>query len=209
MGGKEWMAVLFFMSGASGSGKSAVLPVLRLLLPDVMVYEFDSVGVPVDADTAWRQRTAEYWIRRALIHQQEGKHTLIAGHAQYGEALACPSFPSIEAFAMCLLDCADVVRIDRIRSRDGHDQNASMEMLCWAAWQRMHAVDPQWRPDVIQKGGDLAMQWDRWNSWQRGDPRWKVRVIDTTHLSVEEAAREIALWVQDARGGSGSRVEGG
>jgi len=199
----EGTDMLFFITGASGSGKSACLPSLRLLLPEIRIYEFDSVGVPDGADTAWRQRTAEYWVRKVLGHQQDGIDTLVAGHAQYGELLACPSANQLDRVAACLLDCADVVRIDRIRGRDGHSQWASMEMLCWAAWQRMHAVDPQWRPDVIQNGGDPSMRWERWSAWQRGDPRWQVWTLDTTYLTVGEVAQKIADWVLAARPGRG------
>lgn len=59
----------------------------------------------------------------------------------------------------------------------------------------MHAVDPQWRPDVIQDGSAPEMCWDRWHDWQRGDPRWDIWVLDTTELSVETVAEHIAAWV--------------
>ena len=60
-----------------------------------------------------------------------------------------------------------VVRIDPLRARGATGD--TQEMLCWAAWQRMHAVDPQWRPDVIREGGAAEMRWERWEGWQRGD----------------------------------------
>ena len=72
-------------------------------------------------------------------------------------------------------------------------------MLCWAAWQRMHAVDPQWRQDVIREGGAAEMRWERWEDWQRGDRRWQVRVIDTTAMTMEEVAAEVSRWVQERR----------
>jgi hypothetical protein len=56
----------------------------------------------------------------------------------------------------------------------------------WAAWQRVHAVDPQWCPDVIRQERPGEMQWERWDSWKRGDPRWRVHVIDTTNLTVAQ-----------------------
>jgi len=68
-------------------------------------------------------------------------------------------------------------------------------MLNWAAWQRLHAVDPQWRPDVIQRQSAAGMQWARWATWQRGAPRWQVWVLDTTLFSPEEVAERIASWV--------------
>ena len=37
-----------------------------------------------------------------------------------GEVLACPSATHIDGVMMCLLDCYDVVRIDRLRARGLH-----------------------------------------------------------------------------------------
>ena len=107
------------------------------------------------------------------------------------------SAPQVDGVVACLLDCYDVVRIDRLRARDLH--GATQEMLCWAAWQRMHAVDPQWRQDVIRDESAPEMRWERWESWQRGDPRWHVQVIDTTALTIEEVASEVSRWAKEIR----------
>lgn len=117
---------------------------------------------------------------------------MVCGGAILGEVLACPSAPQAGPVAVCLLDCGDVLRIDRLRSRGTH--GCTQEMLSWAAWQRVHAVDPQWRPDVIREGGAPGMRWERWASWLRGDPRWQVEVIDTTPLSPPEVATAVARW---------------
>ena len=61
--------MLFFVTGASGSGKTAIIPRLRQRLPQVAVYDFDSIGVPPDADAAWRQQATERWLRQAIAHQ--------------------------------------------------------------------------------------------------------------------------------------------
>lgn len=178
-----------------GAGKTACMPRLRQLLPQVALYDFDAVGVPPHAGVAWRQQTTEHWLQHALIHQAEHQDTIICGGALLGEILACPSALQVDGIAVCLLDCADVVRIDRLRARGTH--GATQDMLNWAAWQRLHAVDPQWRPDVIQTGAAPGMQWARWATWQRGDPRWQVWVLDTTTLSLDEVAERIACWVHE------------
>jgi hypothetical protein len=171
------------------------MPHLRRLLPQVVLYDFDAVGVPPHAGAPWRQQTTEYWLKQALVHQAEARDTLVCGGALLGEILACPSAPQVNGIAVCLLDCADVVRIDRLRVRGTH--RATQDMLNWAAWQRLHAVDPQWRPDVIQRQSAPGMQWVRWAAWQRGDPRWQVWVLDTTTLSLDGVAEQIASWVHE------------
>lgn len=60
----------------------------------------------------------------------------------------------------------------------------------------VHAVDPQWRQDVICNAELDAMRWERWTSWPRGDSRWRVRAIDTTELGIDQVVERIASWVQ-------------
>lgn len=187
--------MLFLVTGASGSGKTACLEKLRGLTLDIAWFDFDDVGVPDDADKIWRQRTAEYWVQKAIDLQSKGQSMGLNGNVTYGEILACPSSIKINRIEACLLDCHDVTRVDRLRRRGTY--GATQDMLCWAAWQRMHAVDPQWRRDVIKDGGAPEMVWQRWEDWQRGDERWQVRVIDTTKLTIDQVAVEVASWIRE------------
>ena len=127
-------AMVFFLTGAGGSGKTACMPHLRRLLPQVILYDFDAVGVPRSAGTVWRQETTEYWLQQALVHQVEARDTMICGGAVLGEVLACPSALKINGISAGLLDCADVVRIDRLRASG--KRGAAQGMLNWAAWRQ-------------------------------------------------------------------------
>jgi hypothetical protein len=188
--------MLYLVTGASGSGKTACLEVLRPRNPQIVWYDFDELGVPTNADLVWRQQTTEYWLQRAIQNQAKGLDTCINGNMILGEVLACPSAPKINGLAVCLLDCYDVARIDRLRTR-GSD--LTHEMLCWAAWQRMHAVDPQWYQNTIRNDAAPEMRWERWADWQRGDPRWQTRVLDTTTLGIEEVAEAILKWMDEEK----------
>jgi hypothetical protein len=63
----------------------------------------------------------------------------------------------------------------------------------------MHAVDPQWRQDVIRDESAPEMCWERWETWLRGDPRWQVQLIDTTAMTIEEVALEVSRWIEKYR----------
>ena len=152
---------MIVVSGASGAGKSAVLPDIAKLLPAVSWHEFDSIGVPGDADTAWRQRTLEGWIQRAREWEGQGGEFGLCGQVAYGELLACPTAPRLATLSFCLLDCGDLVRIRRLRAAE---RAVDQDTLNWAAWLRVHAVDPQWRPDVITERGAPDFEWDRWST---------------------------------------------
>jgi hypothetical protein len=186
--------MLYLVTGASGSGKTASLSKLRELKPDISWHDFDDVGVPTKPAKIWRQRTTQFWIEKAIENHANGHDTGVTGSVILGEALACPSALEVDGIAACLLDCYDVVRIDRFRLRGTHGD--TQDMLCWAAWQRMHAVDPQWRTDVIREGSAPEMRWERWENWQRGDPRGQVYVIDTTAITIEEVALGISRWIE-------------
>lgn len=183
--------MLFFITGANGVGKTACLPALARLLPDFAVHDFADLGVPKNPDTRWRQETTELWLRMYIEkHQPQGRHVVVSGEAIFGEILCSPSIDQVDAFHTCLLDCDDVTRVDRLRARGTYGPN--MQILCWAAFLRVHAVDPSWCPEVIQTSEPSIMRWERWRMHQRGGPVWRQEVIDTSELTLEELAAGLA-----------------
>lgn len=194
--------MLFIIGGASGSGKTSCLPGLRQAFPDIDWHDFDEQGVPAPPiPPDWRITTTEAWLQVAIANQKANKDTAIVGGAVYGEVLACPPFSESDGLAYCLLDCADPVRIERIRSREQGRNSASQETLNWAAWLRMHAVDPTWRPDVIRKraASAVTMHFDRWEGWEKGDSRWRMARIDNSDLSITETVDELVYWLNGER----------
>ena len=191
---RDKAAHVFFITGASGSGKSASLAGLRAALPTMDWRDFDEFGVPSPCPHGWRPLTTERWIQIALENKQRSIDTGVVGGAIMGEILACPSASHIGEIHVALLDCHDVVRLDRLRKRGTY--GATQDMLSWAAWQRVHAVDPQWRQDVICNVQIDTMRWECWNTWQRGDPRWRVHALDSTNLTIDQVVDRIVAWVQ-------------
>jgi len=186
--------MLLFVTGASGSGKTAVIPGLRKRLPEFEVHDFDERNAPATGDTRTRQEQTEYWINKAIENQRLVKDTIVCGGAVYGEILACPSIHQIDNLAVCLLDCADAVRIDRMRRH--MRRKPGMDTLTWACWLRVHAVDPTWCPEMITVDSYDSMQWDNWSGWQRGDPRWQQTIIDTGGKKIGQITAEVARWVE-------------
>ncbi|MCB1692705.1 MAG: hypothetical protein KDI19_08055 [Pseudomonadales bacterium] len=186
--------MLLFVTGASGSGKTAVIPGLRKRFPVFDVHDFDERDGPAAEETRWRQEQTEYWISVAITNQRLGKDTIVCGGAVFGEILACPSIHQIDHLAVCLLDCADIVRVDRMRRVRGTEPD--MSVLAWSAWLRVHAVDPTWHPEVIRENGYDLMRWDNWSAWERDDPRWQVAVIDTGGKKVEQITSAVARWIE-------------
>lgn len=196
--------MLFLLFGSSCAGKTFALRELRGRVGGLAIHDFDEIGVPAGADTGWRHRANERWLRRALDHQAEGVDVLLAGQTPLGELLATPSASRLKAVSACLIDCDDETRLARLRARGpewlertgGHVQ----AYLDWAAWMREHAADPTSRAEVIRDETTLhEMCWSRWSSWRADDPRWRVRVIDTSVLPVEDVARDLVDWIAEER----------
>jgi uridine kinase len=58
---------LYFIGGASGSGKTAIMPELQKMLgKEIKVYDFDDIGVLDAADKKWRQESTEKWLQKLL-----------------------------------------------------------------------------------------------------------------------------------------------
>ena len=158
--------MLFLLFGSSGAGKTAALAALRDRVDRLALHDFDEIGVPPGADTAWRHAANEQWLQRALAYQADGIDVLLAGQTPVAELLASPSAQRLEGVSGCLLDCDDATRIERLQAR-GPDWLATTggtleDYLAWASWLREHAAAP---------------------------------VIDTTGSSVAEVAEQLVAWI--------------
>lgn len=198
---------MFSLTGASGAGKSTLLERLQHVDWGVPVscVEFDSIGVPEGADTAWRHGAIEQWVQRALAEQAEGRHMLLCGQVPMGELLAAPSADQLDGIAFCVLDCSPDSRRERLRAR-GWPEDGLIHHVRFGEWFVAHAQDPQHAPDVITVDSGVPMRWDRWADWRAGDPRWNATIINTDEHSIDETAALVESWVraelERAEGGS-------
>ncbi|WP_223624886.1 AAA family ATPase [Microbacterium sp. EST19A] len=189
--------MLFSLTGASGVGKSTVLAHLDgVTWPEpVRCVEFDSIGVPDGADTAWRHGAVEHWVQQALQAQAAGEHMLLCGQVPMGELLAAPSADSLDDIAVCMLHCSPEVRTERLQAR-GEDPAAIVHHNRFGEWFRGHTLDPRHAPEVIRVESGVPMAWERWAEWERGDARWAAEIIDTDGLASEEVAGVVEEWVR-------------
>ncbi len=193
---------LYFIGGASGSGKTAVIPYLKELWGDnIAIHDFDDIGVPEDADKKWRQESTEKWLQRLL---SEGKDACLLGQIVLGEILACPSAKQIGKINFCLLDVRDFERIQRLKKRNtyGTDQN----MLHWSSWLRMHHQDPQWMQHVLKENCWNGLSFSAWDNLVNWNNKASVRIIDTTELSLNEVATNVAKWIHEKDNKNGEPI---
>ena len=189
--------MFFLLSGSAASGKTTLARGLPALLDRVVCHDADEM---VATTGEARCEQLELWVTQALAAQQNGQDFLLTSHSPFGELLACPSAIHLAGIAACLLDCADTVRIARMRAR-GIDPRwpPSQDLLNWAAWHWLHAWDPQWESRVIVANGPATHRYDRWLTWQQGDPRWQVERLDTTTLTPAATLHRLVAWITHCR----------
>lgn len=185
------MIKLYFIGGASGSGKTAIMPELQKILGSkIKVYDFDDIGVPEGADKKWRQESTEKWLQKLLA---DGKDACLLGQIVLGEISACPSAKKLDGINFCLLDVSDFERIQRLKKRNtyGTDQN----MLNWSAWLRMHTRDPKWTQHVITDDSQDGLDFSSWDQNANWPSNVTTKIIDTTSLDIKEVAKQVAAWI--------------
>ncbi len=110
---------LYFISGASGVGKTAVIPYLKSNLPaNFEVHDFDEDGVPNGADHTWRLNKTREWIERGS--QKVGEHItlIVCGFSNPDEIEPMKKdFPDLEIKTILLDGNADVIE-ERLRNRN-------------------------------------------------------------------------------------------
>jgi hypothetical protein len=195
---------LLLVTGASGAGKSTVRQAVSPeLSPEVECIELgDAVDVPTLPDIAWRQRTTEAVIQRAVRLQSEGRHLLLSGDpVAAGEVLAAPSATRLEGVAACLLDVGPDAQAARLERR-GDDPALLVHHQAFADWMRGHALDPGHMPHVLTTGGWEAMRWERWIGVDPADGGWAMEVIDTSELTEAGVAADVLRWCRRALRGN-------
>jgi hypothetical protein len=189
--------MLYLLSGAAASGKKTVARHVTTRVAGLVVHHENEIPATTGDG---RMANMEQWIERALTLETDGLDLLLLAQSPLGEVLASPGAPELAGIAACLLDCHDHERSRRITLRE-KDPNWTfgMDMLCWAAWHRMHAIDPQWEQRVLREPTRDHYHWERWTSWAREDPRWQVELIDTTAQEITETVEAVSAWIERTR----------
>jgi len=189
--------MLFLLSGAAASGKKTIARELVTRAANLAAHHENEIPATTGQT---RMANMERWVDTALALEARGVDLLLLAASPLGELLASPRAPDLSGIAACLLDCHDHERSRRIAQREPDPSwTFGMDMLCWASWHRMHAIDPQWEQRVLIDPTRAHYHWDRWRSWTRDDPRWQVELIDTTARPVAESVDAVASWIARVR----------
>jgi len=177
--------MIYFISGVNGVGKSSVMPFLKTLLSETgyAVVDFDSRGVPDGADRTWRVAEAAHWIDEGMEAANSGKQLVVCG------------FVKLQDFD----DLSGSVRAQiRILVLDADEETIRKRLI------GRYTKDGTFDEDQKVIGKPVTEFIDG-NVWYAKKMREESRedglpVIDTSKLSPEEVARQVAVIISSEAG---------
>lgn len=160
---------LVILTGASGSGKTAIAEAIRTGRPDLAeVLHFDSIGVPSpEARLAWgpvgswQRAMTLNWMARIAAMRGGDRPVLFEGQMRLAFVQEAVLAAGITDTRVVLVDCDDATRTHRLTKQRQQPELANPEMMNWAAFLRREAE---------QGGHD---------------------VLDTTELSLEDCVEYV------------------
>jgi gluconate kinase len=120
---------LFVVTGASGTGKSAIVDGLRRRLPHCDVFETDLI-LQV-AELGW-DKWQDTWLLLAHGIALNGRATVLCGSLQSEQLEPLPARPLVGDIHFCNLDCPDDVLAERLRARPA-----------WRGWNEQRIAEHQ------------------------------------------------------------------
>ena len=138
---------LLILTGASGSGKTAIAGAIRTGRPDLAeVLHFDSIGVPSaevmrawGADGAWQREMTLAWMARIAAMRDAHRPVLFEGQMQLAFVREGLHAAGIADARVILVDCDDEIRTRRLVTERRQPELANPEMMNGAAYLRREA----------------------------------------------------------------------
>ncbi len=135
------MHMIYFVIGASGSGKtSAVRELERTRRSGLKIFFFDRIGVPSAQDRIEKWGSGEGWQRAMTIEWVKRIRSELANSKALLDGQTRPSFIAeacevnkVTSYKVILIDCSDEVRTARLLRR-GQPELADEQMMQWARY---------------------------------------------------------------------------
>ena len=173
---------LVILTGASGSGKTAIAEAIRTGRPDLAdVLHFDSIGVPSPEERlawgpvgAWQRAMTLHWMDRIAAMRDGPRPVLFEGQMRLAFVREGLRAAGITDARVILVDCDDATRTRRLVTNRAQPELANPDMMIWAEFLRREA----------REAG--------------------CEVLETSHLSLEHCMEWVCGYLTPAHRNSGS-----
>jgi hypothetical protein len=139
---------LVILTGASGSGKTAIVEAISKGHSDLAeVFHFDRIGVPSPEDRiagwgsgeGWQRAMTLNWLERISAKRGGRRPVLFEGQMRLAFVQEALLAAGIADAHVILVDCDDATRIHRLTIGRQQPELANPEMMNWAAFLRREA----------------------------------------------------------------------
>lgn len=143
---------LVIMTGASGSGKTAIANAIEVEDPSITVFRFDAIGVP-SADRmatfgtghqpggAWQRAMTLKWFETITPLHSVGKAVLFEGQMRIAFIQEALTAFAIENARVLCVECDDFTRTHRLTHDRLQPELANEKMERWSRYLHQEAVD--------------------------------------------------------------------
>lgn len=169
---------LVIMTGASGSGKTAIAETIEKNHPSITVFRFDTIGVP-SADVmatfgtddqpggAWMRAMTLKWFDRIAPLLNEGKRVLFEGQMRIAFIQEALTVFAIENGCVLCVECDDYTRTQRLTHDRLQPELANESMMGWSRYLHREALEAGYE------------------------------ILDTTNLSLSESVKAVLSIFED------------
>lgn len=143
---------LVIMTGASGSGKTAIAKTIEEKYPSITVLRFDTIGVP-SAEVmatfgsdhmpggAWQRAMTFRWFEKVAPMLAEGKTVLFEGQMRIAFIREALTASKIENARILCVECDDSIRVRRLTRDRLQPELANESMMGWSRYLHKEALE--------------------------------------------------------------------
>lgn len=142
------MSPLVILTGASGSGKTAIAEAIETGHPGFAdVFRFDSIGVPSPqamaaewgSGEAWQRAMTLGWMATIAASPPSSRPRLFEGQMRLAFIREGLAAAGLMGARVVLVDCDDEIRAHRLADRRNQPELSNKAMMNWAAFLRREA----------------------------------------------------------------------
>lgn len=167
---------IFFITGASGVGKTTLVDILsqQYTGKGYRFFHFDSIGVPSDdimqkeygSGVAWQKAKTDEWIEK-LVRLKTDEKLILEGQVNLQFIRDSFKRHQFKNYCIVLIDCNESIMAQRLAGERGQPELFTSDMKKWRQYLRKQAEE------------------------------LRVEIIDTSNLTTEEALSMLKAIVSD------------
>ena len=141
------MGILYFLIGASGSGKTTAAKILeRKKIENLKICYFDSIGVPSSQQMIkkhgsvdeWQRAKTIEWTKKIKDNYLKTRNVVLDGQTRPVFIDEACKKEKIDSYEIILFDCNDEIRNQRLIARGESQLNDTMKN--WARYLRKESI---------------------------------------------------------------------